>query len=146
MRIEYLNQDDIVNIVCTQLDIYDNTLKAARTFNVLKDDYAKSFMETYRDITVGGISSFISNLFDLSNDDRKVLSKRIKDALSDTSLHSADIKGKVVLIALKYLQKALYDLQESLSARCQKVEDAANDLDSKINNLERAVASSIKNN
>jgi hypothetical protein len=146
MRIEYLDQDDIVNIVGTQLDIYNDALSTIRALDVPKCDNTKSLMETYRDMTAASISISIVNLLDLSNDYREDLNKRIKAVLSDASLHPVDIKGKVVLIALKYLQKALYDLQESLSDRGQKVEDAANGLDSKINNLERAVAASIKNN
>ncbi len=146
MKIEYLDQDDIINIVGTQLDIYDNALNVIKELDVPKNDHTTSFMEAYRDTTAATIGLSISNLFDLSSDDRIALNKSIKVILSDTKLHPVDIKGKVVLIGLKYLQKALYDLQESLSDRGQKVEDAANGLDSKINNLERAVAASIKNN
>ena len=146
MRIEYLDQDDIVNIIGTQLDIYNDALSTIRALDVPKCDNTKSLMEIYRDMTAASISLSISNLLDLSNDDREDLNKRIKTVLSDTSLHPVDIKGKVVLIVLKCLKEALYDLQETLFDRRQKVEDAANDLDVKINNLERAVAASIKNN
>ena len=146
MRIEYLDQDDIVNIVGTQLDIYDDALSTIRALDVPKSDNTKSLMEIYRDMTTASISLSISNLFDLSNGDREDLNKMIKAVLSDNSLRPVDIKGKVVLIVLKYLKEALCNLQETLSVRCQKVEDAANDLDTKINNLERAVAASIKNN
>ncbi len=146
MRIEYLDQDDIVNIVGTQLDIYDDALSTIRALDVPKCDNTKSLMEIYRDMTTASISLSISNLFDLSNGDREDLNKMIKDVFSDNSLRPVDIKGKVVLIVLKYLKEALCNLQETLSVRRQKVEDAANNLDAKINNLERAIATSIKNN
>ena len=146
MRIEYLDQDDIVNIVGTQLDIYENALNVFKAFDIPDDDHTKSFLETYRGLTAAAISSSIANIFDLSNDDHKALNRRITAVLSDTSLHSVDAKAKVVLIVLKYLKSALYDLGVGLSDRSQKVEDAANELDAKINNLERAVEASIKNN
>jgi hypothetical protein len=146
MRIEYLDQDDIVNIIGTQLNIYDNSLSLIKSFNVPIDDHVKSSMKTYKCLTAEAISLSIANMFDLTNGDRKDLNKRIELILSDTKLHPVDIKGKVVLVTLKYLREALCDLKEKLYNRGQQIEDAANDLDSKINNLERAVATSIKNN
>jgi hypothetical protein len=146
MRIEYLDQDDIVNIVGTQLNIYNNALNTTRALNVPNDDHTKSLMRTYRDMTASNIGIAIASLFDLSNDDCEDLTKRISDVLYDTNLHPVDAKGKVVLIVLRYLKKALYHLEEELSDRRCKVEDAANGLETKINNLERAVEASIKNN
>jgi hypothetical protein len=146
MRIEYLDQDDIVNIIGTQLDIYNDALSTIRALDVPKCDNTKSLMGTYRDMTASNIGIAIASLFDLSNDDCEDLTKRISDVLYDTNLHPVDAKGKVVLIVLRYLKKALYDLEEKLSDRRCKVEDAANGLETKINNLERAVEASIKNN
>lgn len=144
MRIEYLDQDDIVKIVGTQMDIYDNTLKAINSFNALKDEHARVFLDTYRDLTVAGIRTSIADLFDLSNEDRKDLNKKLNAVFCDTTLRPIDMKGKVVLIALKYLRKALYDLEEELDNRGQIVEDAASELDAKIDNLEKVITTVIK--
>lgn len=146
MRIEYLDQDDILSIVGAQMDTYYNTLRAIGSFNALKDEHARVFLDTYRDLTVCGISISMADLFDLSNEDSKYLKKSIDAVFSDTTIRPIDMKGKVVLIALKYLKKALYDLQDELSDRGQIVEDATKALDTKIDNLEKVIETSIKNN